>query len=83
MEVMAEIYRTLKALGMEWKEKKDLGGLGGGGKSPTNRPKIERIREWDGQDGRPRVDLKAAAGVYLVECRIRLDEVVVRLLSVS
>ncbi|KAF8975450.1 hypothetical protein BDQ17DRAFT_1379617 [Cyathus striatus] len=24
-----EIYRTLKALGMVWKEKQDLGGLGG------------------------------------------------------
>jgi carbon catabolite-derepressing protein kinase len=29
MEVVLEIYKTLKALGMEWKEKKNLGGLGG------------------------------------------------------
>ncbi|KAF4611991.1 hypothetical protein D9613_004448 [Agrocybe pediades] len=29
MEVMLEIYRTLRTLGMEWKEKKNLGGLGG------------------------------------------------------
>ncbi|KAF8902258.1 kinase-like domain-containing protein [Gymnopilus junonius] len=29
MEVMLEIYRTLRTLGMEWKEKKSLGGLGG------------------------------------------------------
>ncbi|KAF8995577.1 kinase-like domain-containing protein [Cyathus striatus] len=28
MEVMLEIYRTLKVLSMEWKEKRDLGGLG-------------------------------------------------------
>jgi len=80
MEVMAEIYRTLQTLGMEWKEKKDLGGLGGKGyKTASERPKVERIREWDGPDTRPRVDLKAAAGVYLVECRIRLDQVVVRM----
>jgi carbon catabolite-derepressing protein kinase len=78
MEVMAEIYRTLQTLGMEWKQKKDLGGLGGKVyKMQPERPKIERIREWDG-DSRPRVDLKSAAGVYLVECRIRLDQVVVR-----
>jgi carbon catabolite-derepressing protein kinase len=29
MEVILKISRTLKALGMEWKEKKNLGGLGG------------------------------------------------------
>jgi hypothetical protein len=29
MEVMLEIYRTLKTLGMERKEKRDLDGLGG------------------------------------------------------
>jgi carbon catabolite-derepressing protein kinase len=29
MEVMLEIYRTLKTIGMEWKEKRNLGGLGG------------------------------------------------------
>jgi len=80
MEVMAEIYRTLQTLGMEWKEKKDLGGLGGRvNKLQRERPKIERTREWDGPDSRPRVDLKAAAGIYLVECRIRLDQVVVRM----
>lgn len=83
MEVMAEIYRTLQALGMEWKEKKDLGGLGGLGarstKYNTERARFERIRDWDGADSRYRVDLKAAAGVYLVECRIRLDQIVVRI----
>ncbi|THU88241.1 Pkinase-domain-containing protein [Dendrothele bispora CBS 962.96] len=29
MEIMLEIYKTLKVLGMEWKEKRALGGLGG------------------------------------------------------
>lgn len=87
MEVMAEIYRTLQTLGMEWKEKKELGGLGGlNPKNPkynNERPKFERIREWDGSDSRHRVDLKAAAGVYLVECRIRLDQIVVSTHSLS
>jgi len=75
MEVMLEIYRTLKALGMEWKEKKNLGGLGGvapGGKRSDGR--IERAREWDGSG---HVDLKAAAGIYFVETRARVQDVVV------
>ncbi|KAG5341666.1 hypothetical protein C0989_008161 [Termitomyces sp. Mn162] len=75
MEVMLEIYRTLKALGMEWKEKKNLGGLGG-----IMRPRrggsagIERNRTLDG-DGS--VDLRAAAGIYFVETRARVQDVVV------
>jgi carbon catabolite-derepressing protein kinase len=75
MEVMLEIYRTLRTLGMEWKEKKNLGGLGGvtaGGKKDG---RIERVREWDGSG---HVDLKAAAGIYFVETRARVEDVVVR-----
>ncbi|KAJ8514810.1 hypothetical protein ONZ45_g7707 [Pleurotus djamor] len=73
MEVMLEIYRTLKALGMEWKEKKSLGGLGG------VRPRrgtgtIERVRDMDGPG---HVDHKAATGVYFVETRARVQDVVV------
>ncbi|RXW23079.1 hypothetical protein EST38_g2760 [Candolleomyces aberdarensis] len=87
MEVMLEIYRTLKTIGMEWKEKKNLGGLGGlsrhrggfhdhhhrdhhhrGGRN------IERAKEYDGEGG---VDLKAAAGIYFVETRCRVQDVVV------
>ena len=80
MEVMLEIYRTLKALGMEWKEKRTLGGLGGlkarrGGAGVG----IERAREFDGGGG---VDLKAAAGVYFVETRARVQDVVVRVFFV-
>lgn len=77
MEVMLEIYRTLKALGMEWKEKKNLGGLGGiaaAGRKGEGR--IERAREWDGSG---HVDLKAAAGIYFVETRARVQDVVVSL----
>ena len=74
MEVMLEIYRTLKTLGMEWKEKKNLGGLGGlkarGGKGMN----VERVRELDGGGG---VDLKAASSIYFVETRARVQDVVV------
>ncbi|KAI0065917.1 snf 1 [Artomyces pyxidatus] len=75
MEVMLEIYRTLKALGMEWKEKKNLGGLGSGApKRKNGHTKMERAREYDG-DGY--VDLKAASTVYFVETRVRVQDVVV------
>lgn len=78
MEVMLEIYRTLKTLGMEWKEKKNLGGLGGfkarTGKGSAN---MERARELDGVGG---VDLKAASSIYFVETRARVQDVVVCIL---
>jgi len=83
MEVMLEIYRTLKTLGMEWKEKKNLGGLGGirvrqrdgfPGEGRHGRAGIERAREFDGEGA---VDLKAAAGIYFVETRCRVQDVVV------
>jgi len=79
MEVMLEIYRTLKALGMEWKEKRSLGGLGG--VKPRQRGsvdggvRIERAREMDGSES---VDLRVAASVYFVETRARVQDVVVR-----
>ncbi|PIL31291.1 transporter [Ganoderma sinense ZZ0214-1] len=76
MEVMLEIYRTLKALGMEWKEKTDLGGLGASAllkeKRGTDRAKIERARELDGY-----VDLRAASAIYFIETRARVQDVVV------
>ncbi|KAF8079306.1 snf 1 [Lyophyllum atratum] len=74
MEVMLEIYRTLKALGMEWKEKKNLGGLGGLRARGRGGAGIERVRSLDGDGG---VDLKAAAGIYFVETRARVQDVVV------
>ncbi|KZS93182.1 snf 1 [Sistotremastrum niveocremeum HHB9708] len=79
MEVMLEIYRTLNALGMEFKEKKTLGGLGGyDPKMPPEKQKIERVQDWlDTTGSRPAVDLKAAAGIYFVETRIRIQNVVV------
>lgn len=74
MEVMLEIYRTLKALGMEWREKKNLGGLGGLRARKAGGSSIERAPGFDGSGG---VDLKAAAGVYFVETRARVEDVVV------
>ncbi|KAI0803233.1 CAMK/CAMKL/AMPK protein kinase [Irpex lacteus] len=73
MEVMLEIYRTLKALGMEWKEKGDLGGLGGVHRSRdrAERAKIERARDLD------YVDLRVASAIYFIETRARVQDVVV------
>jgi carbon catabolite-derepressing protein kinase len=79
MEVMLEIYRTLKTLGMEWKEKKNLGGLGElkarAGRGGIN---LERARGLDGEGG---VDRKAASSIYFVETRARVQDVVVCTLS--
>jgi len=84
MEVMLEIYRTLKSLGMEWKEKRNLGGLGGIRSRPRSSPeggaKIERARDMDGCEP---VDLRLAASVYFVETRARVQDVVVRVSSLS
>jgi carbon catabolite-derepressing protein kinase len=74
MEVMLEIYRTLKTLNMEWKEKKNFGGLGGVRRRGNGGVGIERARDLDGEGV---VDLKAAAGVYFVETRARVQDVVV------
>jgi carbon catabolite-derepressing protein kinase len=83
MEVMLEIYRTLHALGMEWKEKRDLGGLGGvprprQGTAEEHTPKrIQRNSEIDGNWPED-VDFKAANDIYFVEARARVHEIVVR-----
>ncbi len=81
MEVMLEIYRTLRALGMEWKEKKNLGGLGNlkvkglvGGYGRGDRHNVERNTELDGPGD---VDLKAASSIYFVETRARVQDIVV------
>ncbi|KAI0829028.1 CAMK/CAMKL/AMPK protein kinase [Trametes gibbosa] len=76
MEVMLEIYRTLKTLGMEWKEKEDLGGLGANAflqeKRGSERARIDRAREYDGH-----VDLRLASAIYFIETRARVQDVVV------
>lgn len=84
MEVMLEIYRTLKALGMEWRVRasdadKENEGEGkskereGGGQESEGR---RRRREEDERQ-------KKANELYFVETRCRMDDVMVRLLSAS
>lgn len=74
LSVMVEIYETLKCLGMEWKEKDDLGGLGGVRPSEGHDRRMERVRELDGAGT---INLKAAAAIYFVEARARIQDVVV------
>ncbi|KAJ7596993.1 CAMK/CAMKL/AMPK protein kinase [Mycena floridula] len=76
MEIMLEIYRTLKVLGMEWKEKKNLGGLGGVHRRPGPNGTVEIIRN-RALDGDHRLDLAASARIYCVETRARVQNVVV------
>jgi carbon catabolite-derepressing protein kinase len=78
MEVVLEIYKTLKALGMEWKEKTDLGGLGGV-KDDKEREKGAKIERNPKLDGYGAVDLKLASDIYFVETRARVHDVVVRI----
>lgn len=83
MEIMLEIYRTLKILGMEWKEKNHLGGLGGVHRRPGPNGKVEIVRnmELDGGDTIYQQshgpDLGAASRIYFVETRARVQDVVV------
>jgi carbon catabolite-derepressing protein kinase len=84
MEIMLELYKTLKVLGMQWKEKKNLGGLGGiqrkfshktGQMEFTN---IRRNRQLDGEGDPPiSVDKSAASHIYFIETRARVGNVVV------
>lgn len=69
MEVMLEIYRTLKVLKMEWKPKKypvEENGLG-----EDEEPKKRRRREEEER-------VKKAQELYFVETRCRMDDVMVR-----
>lgn len=79
MEVMSAIYASLKALSMEWREKKDLGGLCAlHPKAPGNSngtTHIERNRALDASSYR--IDLRTAAAIYFVETRARQDDIVV------
>ncbi|KAF8212510.1 Pkinase-domain-containing protein [Mycena galopus ATCC 62051] len=66
MEVMLEIYKTLLSMRMEWKEKKNLGCLG---KTPTGRD--------DYSDERSDDNMRAAAGIFFIETRARVQDIVV------
>lgn len=67
MEVMLEIYRTLKTLNMEWKPKKVIEESG----APEDEdPKKKRRREEEER-------VKKAQELYFVETRCRMDDVMV------
>lgn len=66
MEVMLEIYQTLKALGMQWKEK--------GGQWGLNVGEDRQEMEDDEQNFS-----KETLDIYFVETRCRVREVVVRM----
>jgi carbon catabolite-derepressing protein kinase len=75
MEIMLEIYKTLKVLGMEWKEKKNLGGLGGVVTRPRPGGKgIERVKAMDGTG---EIDMRHASQIYFIEARARVQNIVV------
>ncbi|KAE9407418.1 Pkinase-domain-containing protein [Gymnopus androsaceus JB14] len=78
MEIVLEIYKTLKVLDMEWVEKKSLGELGGVKtrlvRDDNGMSKIERVKKLDGQGD---VDLRLASSIYLIEARSRVQDVVV------
>ncbi|KAF9528143.1 kinase-like domain-containing protein [Crepidotus variabilis] len=78
MEVMLEIYRTLRIMGMEWKEKKNLGGLGNlKAKGLTKSGQANGIERNNTLDGYGEVDLKAASSIYFVETRARVQDIVI------
>jgi len=68
MEVMLEIYQTLKALGMEWKEK-------GGQWALDNVGECDRGEEEDDEHKWS----KESLDIYFVETRCRIRELVVRM----
>ncbi|KAJ6604991.1 kinase-like domain-containing protein [Mycena sp. CBHHK59/15] len=66
MEVMLEIYKTLSSMGMEWKEKRSLGSLG--------RASVGRD---DYGDEKSDENMRAAAGIFCIETRARVQDIVV------
>lgn len=84
MEVMLEIYRTLKTLKMEWKAKpRDSadGGQGDEGEDATRERERERGEETEKQRRRREEEerVKKAQELYFVETRCRMDDVMVRM----
>lgn len=74
MEVMLEIYNTLKTLGMEWKEK---GGIWGGQPhmNGNGHGHSEQGDEGDGEGDD--IDARENTDVYFVQTRWRVRDVVV------
>lgn len=89
MEVMLEIYRTLKALKMEWRtrgedgeDKGDLAGVEGGASGGREGKEKSRDRPDESEKKRRRREeeerVKKAQELYFVETRCRMDDVMVR-----
>ncbi|KAF7302903.1 Non-specific serine/threonine protein kinase [Mycena kentingensis (nom. inval.)] len=68
MEVMLEIYKTLQNMEMEWKKKPNLGGLG----KPPNMDDYRRSQYERDDSG-----MRAAAGIFTIETRARVQDIVV------
>ncbi|GAA6052313.1 hypothetical protein JCM3770_007246 [Rhodotorula araucariae] len=88
MEVMLEIYRTLKALRMEWRVRDDgdhgeEGGGGGGGGGDKDKKDRDEGRADESDKRRRRREeeerIKKAHELYFVETRCRMDDVMVRM----
>lgn len=76
---MLELYKTLQALGMEWKEKRSLGGLGGI-RTESEIEKMKMKRQSDLEGGTlpsPDFDPRVATSIYFIETRARCDDIVV------
>lgn len=92
MEVMLEIYRTLKALKMEWRVRREggeegeagapcPGGAGGGAGGEGKKEEKEGRPEESEKRRRRREEeerIKKAHELYFVETRCRMDDVMVR-----
>ncbi|GAA5926949.1 hypothetical protein JCM3775_007087 [Rhodotorula graminis] len=87
MEVMLEIYRTLKALKMEWRVRREAGEGDEGAGGPCGEGKKDegssRAEEKESEKRRRRREeeerIKKAHELYFVETRCRMDDVMVRM----
>jgi carbon catabolite-derepressing protein kinase len=75
MEIMLVLYKTLQDMGIEWKEKRNLGGLGGIQRKlgPDGRMDFFNLREQALRNGgyEPPIDTMMASQIYFIETRWR------------
>lgn len=67
---MLEIYKTLQTLGFEWKRKEEASHDSQEGQNDDEDPKKRRRREEEER-------VKTAQGLFFVEARCRMDDVMV------
>ncbi|BGP12957.1 hypothetical protein JCM10213_006596 [Rhodosporidiobolus nylandii] len=81
MEVMLEIYRTLKTLGMEWRVRNTGEDEGKENEEGGEKRKDERSEESEKRRRRREEEerVKKAHELYFVETRCRMDDVMVRM----